>query len=82
MPPSSYIATRSVLPSKFASVATTFIRANEKEFGPLMSHCAWVSASVVPARSRTTMRSPRSSCGSYRLAICERPFPLKSPVTL
>src|SRR6267143_7277318 len=60
VPPSSYSVTRSVLPSKFASVAAHFILPRSKVPGRLVYQSATVNLPVGEAasRSRSWMRSP------------------------
>src|SRR5258706_7218906 len=63
VPPSSYSAMRSVLPSKFASVAAHFIFPRSNEPGRLVNHSATANFPVAELGSRSSswMRRPRLS---------------------
>src|SRR2546428_6165161 len=79
VPPSSYSAMRSALPSKFASVAAHFIFPRSKDEGRLVYQSVGRNFPVTASRSRSWMRTAMLSAGSEIVTICVPPEPRKSP---
>src|SRR5439155_436850 len=71
---------RSSLPSPVTSATANFARLNRKVFGSVVSHTDSANVSPSGFGSRTAIwRLASPAAGSSR-AICDFPFPLKSPL--